>query len=88
MRRIIGRMIEGKWVRVDEPVERDDEPDYFHGVAPSDLGQLSNRALYIHAERLYTALEEGRGTVAELDKAAEAYEECVRERKRRIQTLR
>lgn len=88
MRRVVGRVVGGEWVRVDEPVERDDSDDYYRGVAPSDLSTFSNRRLYMHGSSLYTLLEEGRGTPTELAKAAEAYSEVVRERKRRRQTLR
>lgn len=88
MRRIVGRIVGGEYVRVDEPVERDEEPDYFRGVAPSDLSTFSNRRLFLHGENLRTLLEEGRGTATELAKASEAYHEVVRERRRRVQTLR
>lgn len=94
MRRVIGRIVGGQYVRVDEI--RDESPevrnrygsertDYFAGVAPSDLARLDNRQLFLAASRLF----EHRFTGSPMQRAymAEAYHAVVVETRRRRQTL-
>lgn len=94
MRRVVGRIINGEYVRVDEV--RDESPearqrygaertDYFAGVSPSDLARLDNRQLFLATSRLF----EHRFTGSPMQRAymAEAYHACVVEARKRRATL-
>lgn len=94
MRRVIGRIVGGEYVRVNEIVEEPPEArirygsertDYFAGVAPSMLGRLSNQQLFMAASRLF----EHRFTGNRQQQAfmMEAYNACVHEAKKRRMTL-
>jgi hypothetical protein len=88
---ILGRIVGGRYVRVHEergaPV-KDLERDYFKGVAPSDLGRLDERQLYMAAVRLHEHVAEEVGTREEVANASEALAACYRERHRRRATIR
>lgn len=95
-RRLIGRIVNGEYVRMDgqqiEPTPTKlprygEGADYFKGVRPSQLKTLDNRQLYTAANRIYTTLEEGRGTKEEIAKANEAYSEITREARARRASL-
>jgi hypothetical protein len=95
-RRLIGRIIDGQYVNL-EGTDQEAGPkalpkygegaDYFKGVRPSELKNLDNRQLFQASNRLYTTLEEGRGTKEELSNAHSAYDATIREARARRATL-
>jgi hypothetical protein len=78
----------GVYHRCDQEVGPRGGPDYFRGVAPSDLARLDARQLYVAAERLHESVEAGSGTSAERAGASEALNAVYTERRRRRQTIR
>ena len=96
IRRLIGRVIDGKYVNL-EGTDQEAGPkalpkygegsDYFKGAKPSHLKTLDNRQLYMAANRLYTTLEEGRGTKEEMSNAHSAYDATIREARARRSSL-
>lgn len=94
MRRVVGRIVNGEYVRVDEM--RDESPeirvrhgpertDYFDGVAPSHLARLDNRQLFLAASRLFE--HQFTGSPMQIANMLEAYHQCVVETRRRRATL-
>lgn len=88
---IVGVIRNGRYHRValehGAPI-KDHARDYFKGVAPSDLGRLDERQLYVAADRIHASLEGGTGTREEIAHAAEALDACYVERRRRRMTIR
>jgi hypothetical protein len=85
---LIGRIVGGRYIRVEGDGTGARRRDYFHGVAPSDLRRLDDRQLYTAAVRLHEHVEGGIGTREERANACEALAECYRERRRRGATIR
>jgi hypothetical protein len=85
---IVGRIVSGRYVRVEEDGKPRGGADYFHGVKPSDLVQLDGRQLYLAAERLHETVNGGVGSKAEHAQASEALHQCYAERARRRSTIR
>ena len=88
---IIGRIRRGRYERCAEergaPV-KDLERDYFKGVAPSDLGRLDARQLYMASERLHEHVAYEVGSREEVQRASEALAACYAERRKRRATIR
>lgn len=84
---IIGIIRNGKYIRVEREASKG-SPDYFRGIAPSDLGRLDARQLYTAAERLHESVVSGSGTPAEQAGASEALAAVYTERRRRRATIR
>jgi hypothetical protein len=78
----------GVYHRCDEEGTGPKRSDYFRGVAPSDLGRLDARQLYLASERLHESVVSGTGTPEERAGASEALNAVYSERRKRRQTIR
>ena len=96
-RRVIGRIIDGHYVDL-EASEIDGTPgihartgpersDYFAGVTPSKLKELSGPALYMADRRIYDTIVSNRGTASELANARDAHDAIIREARGRRASL-